>query len=189
MGQRMPDEPIIYGDDCALGWPADETPKYVYARFSGLVKCPDNPPTFFSTPPNDRVFKLTQLEGQPCKWRYTSSTWVVDYQLTAGPLTTHLFLTNADDLSAYFLDQPTPIQKEGYVFHNQYVACPGFLGAHLGIAVVTWSPQATDILKAINIAKSESLFMELFPRDDGKLVYKFCRLQDSINIKILFEPD
>ncbi len=188
MGQRMPDEPIEYGDNCTLGWPAGKTPKFVYVRFSKVVKCPDNPPTFFSTPPNDRVFKLTQLDYDACSWRYSSPTWCVDYALTAGPLRTHLFLTNADDVSAYFLDQPTPIKIEGYVFHNQYTTCPGFLGAHDGIAVVTWTPQATDILEAINLAKARDLFMELFPRDDGKLVYKFCRLEDATNIKILFEP-
>ncbi|GAH76571.1 unnamed protein product, partial [marine sediment metagenome] len=32
------------------------------------------------------------------------------------------------------------------------------------------------------------LFMELRPLPDGKLVYKFCRLRDATNIKILFEP-
>ncbi|GAI15960.1 unnamed protein product [marine sediment metagenome] len=58
MGQRMRDEPIVYGDDCAAGWPPDKTPKYVYARFALIEKCPD--PNLI--PPNDRTFKLTQEE-------------------------------------------------------------------------------------------------------------------------------
>ncbi len=188
MGQRMPDEDIAYGNNCNIGFDPGETPLDVYARFIGMVQCPDNPPTFYSTPPNDRVFRLRQDPGVPCRWFIASDPWDVTFWMTPAPLRTSLFIQNNVDLGLYFSAQPLGIKAEGFVITNEILVCQPFFGAHLGIGVVTWTPQATALLEALNLKKGRDLFMELFPRDDGKLVYKFCRLRDSTNIKILFEP-
>lgn len=188
MGQRMSDKPMAYGDDCNIGFDPDETPLDVYARFIGMVKCPDNPPTIYSTPPNDRTFRLHQDPGIPCRWAVTSGAWDIVFWMTPLPLRTTLTIQNNVDLGNYFTAQPLGIKGEGFVITNEILACQPWTGAHLGIGVITWTPQATALLAAINLAKSKDLFMELFPREDGKLVYKFCRLKDATNIKILFEP-
>lgn len=188
MGQRLDDIPIVYGDNCNIGWAPGKTPKFVYARFSGLVKCPDNPPTFYSIPPNDRVFRLRQDVGIPCRWAVSSGPWDVTLWLTPLPLRTTLVIQNNVDLGLYFSAQPLGIKGEGFVITNEILACQPWHGAHLGVGVVTWTPQATEILEAVNIGKAYDLFMELFPLEDGKLVYKFCQRKYSTNVKILFEP-
>lgn len=185
----MPDIPIEYGNDCHIAFDPGETPFNIYARFIGMVKCPDQPPIFWSTPPNDRAFKLTQDPGIPCRWSISSGPWDVVFWMTPLPLRTTLTVQNNIDLGNYFTAQPLGIKAEGYVLHNEILSCQPWNGAHLGIGVVTWTPQATDILSAINLSKGYDLFMELRPRADGKLVYKFCRLKDATNIAILFELD
>lgn len=184
MGQRMPDEPIEYDNDCVLKFPAGKTPKYVYARFINLVKCP----AAALLPPNDRLFKLTQQPGVPCMWRYVTAPWTITFEFLTFPVATRLFILHPATGDMYFNDTTNMYEDEGFVFTNEYAACGLQVGAIGGIAVITWSPQATELLEAINMRKANDLFMELFPLADGKLVYKFCRLQDATNVKILFEP-
>lgn len=188
MGQRMADKPIVYGDDCLAAFDAGKTPKYLYARFSQIVQCPDLPPGPNFIPPNDRVFKLTQDEGVPCRWAYESSPWYVEFDVYSGPVRTVLYIRNMLSGTWYFSANETGPPDEGIVYNNTYFTCTTLVWGTGGIATVTWTPQATDLLASLNMAKANDLFMELFPRDDGKLVYKFCRLQDATNVKILFEP-
>ncbi len=185
MGQRMPDVPIEYGSDCLLKFNAGETPMYLYARFSKLEKCP----AAVSTPPNDRMFKLTQAPGAPCLWAYDTATWYIWMEFIAFPVSTRLHILHRPSGDNYFTNQVMAYIDEGHVFTNEYNACGLQVGAIGGIGVVTWNPQATKLLKDINMKKAADLFMELRPLVNGKLVYKFCRLQDATNISILFEPD
>lgn len=188
MGQRMPDEPIEYGNDCFLGWDPGETPKYVYARFILMEHCILPPPFGHPIPPNDRTFKLPQVDGFPCTWRVNAQAWEVTFNIIGGPTRTTLILANTADFSTYFYEQVVAFQHEGIVFHNTIDICQAWYGAKNGLGVVTWSPQATEILEGINLEKSRHLFMELRPLANNNLVYKFCRLQDGTNIKILFDP-
>ncbi len=184
----MPDEPILYGDDCLLGWAAGKTPKFIYVRFSKVYKCPDDPPTSYAVPPNDRAFKLEQLVGHPCNWKYTGTNWQVIFAVTAPGPRMGIRLEHFPDGIVYFENSPVIGVDEGTVYNNRLIICGPIQGGFSGIAVVTWTPQATALLEAINLSKAQDLFMELRPLEDGKLVYKFCRLQDATNIKILFEP-
>lgn len=184
----MPDKPILYGNSCALRWDPGETPKYVYARFALVIKRTDLVPDVCQIPPNDRLFKLTQDPMFPCAWRYDQSGWTVRFDLTMmGPDSTWLSLD--DDPGNHYFSSVTPSPyQEGTVLHNDYGPDEQDACGYNGLGIVTWTPQATEILAAINLAKANDLFMELRPTDDDKLVYKFCRLQDATNIKILFEP-
>jgi len=188
MGQRMPDEPIDYGNNCNVCFASGETPEYVYARFSLIDICTG---VGFGTchhPPNDRTFKLTQVVGTPCSWRYQSALWNVYYQqwrISDGKGG----LKIEDDLSrGVFEETVNACPPEGLVFHNTLGCVAGTTCGTGGIGVVTWTPQATDILESINLEKATDLFMELRPLANDKLVYKFCKLQDATNIAILFEP-
>lgn len=184
----MQDIPIVYGDDCLLGFDADKTPKYIYVRFSLIVQCPSWNGAEHTTPPNDRVFKMEQVNGIPCRWEYFGAEWFIQFTISSDPFGTVIFLVNNDDGATYFGDITDYIPEEGYVYPNDITFCEPWYGGAEGFAVLSWTPQATALLKAINLAKGYDLFMELFPREDGKLVYKFCKLQDATNVKILFEP-
>lgn len=188
MGQPMPDVPHVYGVDCLAGWDAGETPMYLYARFSLIIQCPQWNGPEHTTPPNDRMFKMEQVDGIPCRWEYFGTKWFIQLTVAVDPLRVDFFLVNNDDGATYFGDSPLGHIVEGYVYHNDITFCEPFYGGAEGIAVVTWTHQATELLEAINMQRGNDLFMELFPLPDGKLVYKFCNLRDTTNIKILFEP-
>lgn len=188
MGHRMADEPIDYGNDCGACFAAGKTPEFVYARFSLVKICDPHTPPVCKVPPNDRVFKLTQDPLDHCSWVYNQSGWIVLFHVNWG-VPAKSFLTLQDSIgNLYFYNVTDSCVPEGYVFHNVYGACGPLECAYGGLGVVTWTPQATAILEALNIEKSDSLFMELRPLDNGNLVYKFTRIQDAINIKIKFEP-
>lgn len=184
----MRDEPIEYGVHCTHCFANGETPKYVYVRFIGIEKCTGVGKGACLTPPNDRAFKLKQLVGFPCSWQFSDSVWTIDYQAwVVADGKAHLQLIDFNN-AIYFERTLDSCQPEGTVWSNSIACAPGLPCGESGIAVVTWSPQATALLEAINLSKGEDLFMELFPLENGKLVYKFCRIQDATNIKFLFEP-
>lgn len=189
MGQRMEDKPIVFGENCAQCWAPGLTPKYLYARFALVCMRTDYDPNPCDMPPNDVVFKLTQDPGQVCAWFYDQGNWTVRFDLdNLGPGNTEFTL---DDTAGnhYFHNRSDTCYPEGTVLHNDIPEDDPTGCGFEGIGVVTWTPQATDILSAINLSKGYDLFMELRPRADGKLVYKFCRLKDATNIAILFELD
>lgn len=189
MGQRIPPVPHIYGDDCLLCFDADKTPKYVFARFSEIEKCVIGDPDVCVIPPNDRLFKLTQVEGTPCRWTYDEEDWFITYWKGGGiGGEDELHLLSGGGLG-YFRGVDAQCSPEGTVFHNTWPPCNGMFCGHGGMGVVTWTQQATELLAAINMERSDNLFLELFPLIDGNLIYKFCRLQDATNIAIEFEPD
>jgi len=184
----MPPVPIEYGDDCGVCFASGETPEFVYIRFGLMEAC--NPVIVppCRTAPNDRPFKLTQVNGIPCQYRYDIDPWHVFWSFKVGgpPLGA---LQLRDWLNRiYFAAIPAQCLAEGTVIHNDIFGWVGNACVANGIAVVTWNPQATKLLADINMKKARALFMELRPIVDGKLVYKFCRLQDITNISILFEP-
>lgn len=188
MGQPMPKVEIEYGVDCLAGWDAGKTPKYLYARFSKIVQCPDLPAGKAYIPPNDHAFTLTQVEDVPCRWVYERSPWYVQFTVSPDPAEATFYIRNMLSGTWYFSARPSCPPGEGEVYHSTYFTCTTYVWGIEGIGVVTWTPQATELLKSINMEKAADLFMELFPLPDGKLVYKFCRLQDATNISILFEP-
>lgn len=189
MGQRMPLVPHIYGNDCIRGFPAGKTPKYIYARFSLMVKCPDAPPIFYPIPPNDRVFKLTQDPEDACWWWYRIDPWYVGFEYRSFPNRT-IFVLLHEPLPAWYFHIVEPlITDEGHVFHTDLDECLWDVGATGGIATVTWIHEATDILESINMQRADDLFMEMRPLENDNKVYKFCRRRDATNISILFQPD
>lgn len=188
MGQRMEDKPIVFGNDCLQCWPADLTPKYLYARFALVTKRIQGDPDVCSIPPNDVVFKLTQDPGAPCAWFYDQGNWTVRFDLVLqGVGNTWLYLDDTIG-NHYFSSITASCYGEGTVLHNDFPPDEPNACGFNGIGVITWTPQATDLLAAMNLTKGYDLFMELRPLEDGKLVYKFCRLQDATNVKILFQP-
>lgn len=189
MGHPMPDVPHIYGNNCLLGFPEGKTPKYMYARFSGMAYRPEWKPVRWHIPPNDRTFKLEQIEEDHCWWQYLSDDWLIQFIIIAGPLRIEFFLLNNLDRSWYFAENPEGHIDEGTVYNNDDALYKPEYQSTDGIATVTWTQEATNLLKSINMQRADDLFMELRPLVDGNKVYKFCRLRDATNIAIEFEPD
>ena len=188
MGQRMKDEPILYGDDCLQCWDSGKTPKHVYVRFAIIKRRTDQVPDVCLTPPNDRVFKLTQDSREPCAWFYDQAGWTVRFDLVMqGVGNTWLYLDDTIG-NHYYSSITASCYQGGTVLHNDFDGTEPICCGYIGIACVTWTPQATKLLSDVNMKKASNLFMELRPLEDGRLVYKFCRLQDATNVKILFEP-
>lgn len=177
------------GDGCSL-WPVPaETPKYVFARFSMMIRCPDWPWPGPSTPPNDHCFRLTQDDVQPCLWKFRRAPWAVNFQVVPFPTRCWLWIDNIVDGARYFASFVETIPDEGFLYNNEMLICAPGEGAQFGIGTVTWTQEATDLLASLNIERADDLFMELRPLVDGNKVYKFCRLRDATNIAIEFEPD
>lgn len=185
MGQRISEPDIVYGDDCLLKFDEGKTPKYVYARFSNIKACPIAP----RVPPNDRTFKLTQLEGLPCKWTYAGDKFDVAFEYIVEPPSTHLIITGWPPLDYYFWSLVDGFTDEGEVVANEYTECVGTELGHGGIGVVTWQLQTLKIMKSLNINPSQKLFMEMHPLVDGNKVYKLCQINYGMNIAIEFESD
>ncbi|MBA7582480.1 hypothetical protein ES708_24408 [subsurface metagenome] len=185
MGQRQDQTEIVYGNDCLLKFDAGTTPKYMFARFSQLVRCPGA----VAIPPNDRAFKLTQVPGVDCMWDYDIDPWYISLEFVAFPLATELRILHRPSADMYFFDSVAEYVDEGYVFTNEFGVCGLQVGAVGGTGVVTWRLETIALMKALNIEPAYDLFMEMRPLVDGNKVYKYCRLKDGTNIAIEFESD
>lgn len=188
MGQRHKDE-IVYGDDCLTCFEEGKTPKYVYARFSRVKKCDIFECEGYPSPPNDRVFKLTQVEGHPCRWVYESDDWKVSYYAVMPPtFGAQLVVLQKPDWISYFYGWTYPGDECETFFKNKNTCAEGECGIG-GNGIITWRLESIAILKSLNIKAMSDIFMEMRPLVDGNRVYKYCRLQDGTNIAIEFEPD
>lgn len=188
MGQRQNDDEIVYGDNCNLGFYPGKTPKYLYVRFSKMVKCPDWDTKVYSTPPNDRVFKLTQHDGIPCWWDIETANWFIHFNLGVTWPGITLNLVHLWDEATYFKSLINYPLQEGHVYPNDIEECNHVYGAHGGIAVVTWKLESLKVMGLLNIKTQNDLFMEMRPKDNGARVYKYCKLKDATNIAIKYKP-
>ncbi len=189
MGQRQDQTEIVYGNDCDICFDPGKTPKYVYARFSGIEICTGAGFEKCHVPPNDRTFKLTQVDGTPCSWYYLSDLWNIYY--SAWKVADEKCrLKIEDDLSLGVFEQTiSACPQEGTVFYNTLGCVPDSSCGHGGIGIVTWRLETLALMKALNIEPRSDLFMEMRPLVDGNKVYKYCKLKDGTNIAIEFESD
>jgi len=188
MGQRQNQTEIEYSNNCLLGFPTGETPKYLYVRLSKVNKCPDEPPDVYPIPPNDRVFKLTQRPDDPCVWEYISADWYLRFIVWGPAVYTELMLFTGDLAYLVFYNDTVGPPDEGYVYPHDRPECLPGIAAAGGIATVTWRLESIALMNTLNIETQPDLFMEMRPLEDGKKVYKYCKLKDATNIAILFEP-
>lgn len=185
MGERMDKDEIVYGNDCLAMFDEGKTPKYLYARFSQVQPCPDEP-----IPPNDRTFKLTQHETYWCHWSYESDLWLVVFDYSVPLERSELTIAKQPAPARFmFRGNEDYAIEEGHVFNNVQDECIGEWGATGGIGVLTWKLEALEIMAALNIKPAYDLFMEMRPLVDSNKIYKFCKLKDATNIAIEFESD
>ncbi len=195
MGQRQDKTEIEYGNDCLLGynlaaplWLLGETPKYVYVRFSQIKKCDIPFCAAAPSPANDRVFKLTQDPDHPCQWTYTNE-WMVDWWLHSVPPTYAYFeLYHYPSAARYFYDFYNANDRDPRFTHNISSCEEIYTCGYGGIAAVTWKLESLKVMELLNIKTQNDLFMEMRPLDDGSKVYKYCKLSQATNIKVLYAP-
>ncbi len=196
MGQRQDEDDIVYGRDCPLGynlaaplWLPGETPKYVYMRFSLIKKCDKEECIEWPVPPNDRVFKLTQSDVDPCYWQYLGD-WLVEWQLRVTVGTWCSYGLYYPPGFKWYFRADFNTQGDDARFATNICTCEPFnMCGYDGIAVVTWKLEAKAILNSLNMKALSDIFMEMRPLVDGNKVYKFCRLEDATNIAIEYESD
>lgn len=191
MGQRLPDDTIIAGDACIacenILWSAGKTPKTVYARFSGMERCPGVDWDIDPLPPNNRVFTLTQNEIVPCSWGTTTTDgWVVAWLLNYGVLTQSYLTLGRAGLRKYFLSLSPAWSKCVGSFPNQ-LECGGLTLSAGGFGWVEWKQIAIDLAKDLNIELAPTLFYEVFQIGLREAVYKFTDKTRNINAKSRLE--
>lgn len=196
MGQRQNQTEIVYGNDCWRGinltkplWLEGQTPKYIYLRFSEIQKCIKEICDDCPSPANDRVFKLTQSEYDPCYWDYFGD-WEVHWWLQPGIPTTVRFVLFWPTLNKHYFYADFITDGDNARFAANEITCEPFGHCgYNGIAVASWRLESLDLLKSLNIKPAYDLFMEMRPLVDGNKVYKYCKLKDGTNIAIEFESD
>lgn len=188
MGQRQNKDEIVYNTNCLACFDEGETPKYVYARFSNIQKCPGFECEDMPSPPNDRVFKLTQVDGHPCQWNFEDDDWDVTWY-AANPPTygARLIINQKPDWYEYFFGFTLPGDECETFFANEAECTEGTCGVG-GWGIVTWRLECLELMESLNIKTAKDLFMEMRPLEDGSKVYKYCKLRDATNIAIKYEP-
>lgn len=174
-----------YGDDCAACFPAGETPLQLYARFSGMSKCPGMGGA--PDPPNLKIFVLTQHALAPCVWSGTDGVFDVFWRANWGGGAGHSHLNLRVELwGDYFDTIPGDIDSCTMAFSNQSV-CNGGVAATGGAGAVYTTLEAAAAGQAMNIQASDRLNVEVFPVDGDHTVFKYCHKPSSTNIKIKYE--
>lgn len=149
MGQRQDKTEIEYGDDCLTCFEPGKTPLYAYARFSKIIKCTIGEPDLCKTPPNDKVFKLTQFAEEPCVWRHIGTYWRVFFRIAGAPPGENYLLLDTPAMLAYFRAFFDDCIEEGQVLHNVNPACNGLYCGTGGIGVVTWRLETLKVMGLI----------------------------------------
>lgn len=191
----MDKDDIVYGNRCILGetlpkplWAVGETPLNVYLRFSGISLCKTEQCREVPPPPNGRVFKCTQTEWDACNWKYENGLtawWSLDPN---DPVNMFVYLLY-NPLNKYYFIATVPTDGDNARFATNQASCSPFnMCGYGGIVAVEWLIEPMNLLKSLNMKGMSDIFMEMHPLVDGNRIYKFCRLQDATNIKILFEP-
>lgn len=118
-----------YGLDCTWCHAAANTPKYIYASFSGVEICPGAPPHW--RPPISGTFKLAQTTA--CKWQYSDIITSVIYEHT--PSGTSLEAIAWPLWQSMFWDIEGACETS---FENAYQFCPSW-GYIKGFAQITFT--------------------------------------------------
>ena len=83
-----PDPPYEPGVDCDHctpdTWESGKTPLYLNVELAGISLCTKTACLLGPAPPN-KIWKLTQLVGAPCIWKFEDADWQVEFHAFYSP--------------------------------------------------------------------------------------------------------
>lgn len=195
MGVPTPPGPPEFGNNCIVGqngtpplWAVDETPKYIYASFTGIELCPGKSwPAFGSL--NGRTIKLTQDNVGACTFNRIigDASFHLNYQSNGNFVS---WLSVVDPHGKYwFKDAITSDYKCHTNFVNELPICFWGENAKNGFAFVWWSPGPRKIANEYNFMQHVNTMSELFPIDERFQVIKLCNVPMKSNVKVLYDTE
>lgn len=174
----------LLGDDCPLYFGADNTPKYVYAGFTGIKVGAHHKEDFF--PPANATYILTQ--STPTIWESVFDTITIRFTIGAD----HMYLWQYSTIDGYrfygFLeDFPQFYWHSLLAPDNNWIYGDGF--------VTTLTPRANPpasiqgVMNLFNIPPHKKTFVSIEPQDDNKIINLYSRTADSTRLRIKYDPD
>lgn len=164
------------GNDCLANWPADGTPSFVYASFSGIQKgnlwgAADPPP------PNNR-YKLNQLPpGSNCLFSRTSGQFLIEWASVVVPLD-EFQITFAGEFVPFF--QFTVVAPPVWSALNTKVNPVGehYYGGRCQINVTApaLSPSLLDTADDIHIPTDGTSRADFWPVGDAYTEFHYSRV-------------
>lgn len=174
--------PPEIGGECAH-WPVPaETPRYIFAMFYGIERG-NNPGA--KQPPNGHVFRLTQVDGQPCLFVFENIAMDWRVELGIDPAQTWILLRTPEVFpDYYFYDGPFESPPdEYYLFHNDYI-WPFNNWGWDGHCIIFWDDPFVLVPHDLGLDYLPDLMLEVFSDDNNEIYLKYCSLQGHVNITI-----
>lgn len=167
---------------CPVCFDVDKTPIHLYLSVTG-VKQGTGWHSAFGLPPN-AVFELTNTLG--CLWERIRANRNVQLELSG--VAPRLRIWKPGSVNQFIQAPITPCSRH---FVNELTEPIGsrFYG---GTASITYREPSTgsSLLKvadSIQIPEDEKTFVEFFPYDSTKNVYRYARQKDATLVKVLFD--
>lgn len=170
------------GVNC-LNWdPPAEAPESIYCQFWDVKKGDRGGAR---EPPNEHIFRMEQMAGQPCSWKSVNLTygWEVTFDLQSAAMNIHLQDAVLRD-NTYFVDTVSSSPPDEYqVFTNELTTAYGNWGWD-GHCIIFWMADAIIIAEEFGLLDAGDLMLEMFPAEAPYFVFKFCSLILRTNVSM-----
>lgn len=188
MGTPIPSPDPEYGNDCTLctpaRWPSGQTPKFIYAFFTGIVDCGISPHPFGMP----LTLKMEQSAVNNCIWVHTGDVWLADYQPDLiVPDKSRLRLQDHHGFS-HFTSDGNSCPPEYSTYANAQAACILAYAGSAGTGTIFWSEEILFLIEELGLDAGPNLFYDYFNVDTSDRVHKFADQQQRTNLKLLLEP-
>lgn len=179
-----PVQPNPTGANCAHWDPPAETPLYIWAIFWDIQKG-DQFGAF--EPPNGHAFRLTQTDGQPCRWKYECGGYGWQVEVGIDPDATWIDMVDCVHPNAHYFGQALYISPppEYCTFANVYRVPWGNWG-YLGWAMIWWGDLVAWLSAEMGLDSSDDLMLETLPIDIASMVIKLCSKRMNTNVSFKF---
>lgn len=169
--------PREFANDCIACWDAGETPAFIYVAFLDVL--PGDIPGSVSIA-NAFWFKCIQNEASPCDFWYNRAGPGTIVEINRSIATGRWHVNASVDAKSVFTGWVPGCPTEKSVWTNLQNNPAAFFG-WAGFAYCFWMETATELLVGLNLPDNGDTFLEVFVKDDTKLVYKFCNVKYRMN--------
>lgn len=166
-----------YGDNCAICFPAGQTPKYLMVSFTGILPGEFYDPAIYPPIPN-RLFKLEQKPFDPCRFEFRAGDYWVVFNI--GGYNTTMSVLNYSGAYIFFIAGPLPACK--WAGQNNYQD-PGGRITYKGRYQIAWlAPVGTvslrNAVEAMGFDPDDDIVIDWFPFSNTQMVVRVVRVQD-----------